>query len=88
MWAKLKRYFINEDEELKEELNDMLMEFQYNMNSSGMHLLKLSLISSKNFEKVIERIQLMEENITGKNSISITDPESRHMTHKNKHKMN
>ena len=82
LWAKLKRYFINEDEELKEELNDMLMEFQYNMNSSGMHLLKLSLISSKNFEKVIERIQLMEENITGKNSISITDPESRHMPDK------
>ena len=84
LWTKLKKYFINEteDEKLKEELKDLLMEFDYNLNSSGMHLLKLSLISSKNFEKVIERIQLMEENIDGENSISITDPESRHMPDK------
>ena len=47
-----------------------------------MHLLKLSLISSKIFEKVMERIKLMEENITGENSISINDPESRHMVDK------
>ena len=47
-----------------------------------MHLLKLSLISSKSFEKVMERIKLMEENITGENSISINDPESRHMVDK------
>ena len=84
LWTKLKRYFINEDanETLKEELKDWLMEFEYNMNSSGIHLLKLSLISSKSFKKVIERIELMEENINGKHSISITDPESRHMPDK------
>lgn len=39
-------------------------------------------MSSRNFEKVIERIQLMEENITGEHSISIIDPESRHMPDK------
>ena len=85
LWTKLKRYFLDEnyDEKLKDELKDLLMEFEYNLNSSGMHLLKLSLISSKNFEKVIERIELMEENISGENSISITDPESRHMVDKN-----
>ena len=83
LWAKLKRYYINEDEKLKEELKDQLMEFEYNLNSSGIHLLKLSLISSKSFEKVIERIKLMEENIAGENSISIIDPESRHMLDKN-----
>ena len=82
LWVKLKRYFINEDEKLKEELQDLLREFEYNLNSSGMHLLKLSLISSKSFEKVMERIKLMEENITGENSISINDPESRHMVDK------
>ena len=84
MWSKLKRYFINkdDDEKLKEELKDLLNEFNYNLNSSGIHLLKLSLISSKSFEKVIERIQLMEENITGENSISIINPESRHMPDK------
>ena len=54
----------------------------YNLNSSGIHLLKLSLMSSRNFEKVIGRIRLMEENITGENSISIIDPESRHMPDK------
>ena len=82
LWTKLKRYFINEDENLKEELQDILREFEYNLNSSGIHLLKLSLISSKSFEKVMERIKLMEENITGENSISINDPESRHMVDK------
>ena len=84
LWIKLKRYFINgdADETLKEELKDLLMEFEYNMNSSGIHLLKLSLISSKSFKKVIERIELMKENINGKHSISITDPESRHMPDK------
>ena len=54
----------------------------YNLNSSGIHLLKLSLMSSRNFEKVIVRIRLMEKNITGENSISIIDPESRHMPDK------
>lgn len=85
LWNKLKRYFLDEnhDEKLKEELKDLLIEFEYNLNSSGMHLLKLSLISSMNFKKVIERIELMEENIIGENSISITDPESRHMVDKN-----
>lgn len=84
LWTKLKRYFINEeeDENLKEELKDLLHEFKYNLNINGIHLLKLSLISSKNFKKVIERIQLMEENISGENSVSIIDPESRHMPNK------
>lgn len=33
--------------ELKEDLKDTLDEFDYNLNSSGIHLLKLSLKSSK-----------------------------------------
>lgn len=84
LWTKLKRYFINgeEDENLKEELKDLLHEFEYNLNINGMHLLKLSLISSKNFKKVMERIQLMEDNISSENSVSIIDPESRHMPNK------
>ena len=84
LWTKLKRYFITEDddENLKEELKEQLQEFKYHLNIHGMQLLKLSLISSKSFKKVMERIELMEENITGKNSVSITDPESRHMVDK------
>ena len=31
LWVKLKRYFINEDEKLKEELQDLLREFEYNV---------------------------------------------------------
>ena len=49
--------------------NDTLIAFI--LNSSGIYLLKNSLISSKNFEKVLERIELMEANIHGENSISI-----------------
>ena len=78
LWNKLKRYYINEDEKLK----DYLSEFEYNLNSSGIHLLKLSLMSFKSFEKVLERIQLMEANIYGEHSIIIIDPESRHMPDK------
>ena len=61
----------------------MIHEFEYNLNSSGIHLLKLSLKSSVSFQKVLERIEVMEENITGKNSVSIIDPETRHMKDKN-----
>lgn len=75
-------YQRNEDTELKEELNIVLSELNYNLNSSGIHLLKLSLESSKGFQKVLERIPLMERNIDSKNSISIIDPEARHMLNK------
>ena len=84
LWFKLKRYFIHEDddEKLKEELTDILNELKYNLNAHGLHLLKLGLKSSKDFNKILERIKLMEKNIDGENSISIIDPESRHMPDK------
>ena len=84
LWNKLKRHFLNneEDEKLKEELQDQLDEFQYNLNSTGIYLLKLSLKSSKNFKKILERIEQMEDNISGEHSISIIDPEARHMPDK------
>ena len=84
LWAKLKKYFLNEDDddELKEELKEVLNELDYNLNSNGIDLLKISLKTSKDFQKVLERINHMEANITGKNSVSIVDPESRHMVDK------
>ena len=55
LWAKLKKYYHDDesDDELKEELSQILKEFDYNLNSNGIHLLKLSLRSSKDFNKVI-----------------------------------
>ena len=84
LWDKLQRYYATDEsnKELKEELEPILDKLHYNININGIHLLKLSLISSKNFEKVLERIELMEKNIDGENSISIIDPESRHMPDK------
>lgn len=84
LWDKLQRYYATDEsnKELKEELELILDKLHYNLNINGIHLLKLSLISSKNFEKVLERIELMEKNIDGENSISIIDPESRHMPDK------
>ena len=84
LWAKLKRYFILEDDDgkLTDELNEILNELNYNLNSHGIHLLKLSLKSTKDFNKILERIKLMEDNIDGENSVSIIDPESRHMVNK------
>ena len=86
LWLKLQQYFISEDDntELKEELHDILSELNYNLNSGGIHLLRRSLESSESFQKVLERIDLMEKNIDGENSISIIDPEARHMLNKNK----
>ena len=84
LWNKLKKYYATDesDEELKEELKPTLNELYYNINANGIHLLTLSLTSSKNFKKVLERIELMQENITGENSVSIIDPEARHMPDK------
>ena len=67
---------------MKNELNDLLNELHYNLNSSGIDLLKLSLKSSRNFDKVLKRIKLMEDNINGENSVSTIDPEARHMLDK------
>ena len=85
LWAKLKKYYHSDerDDELKKELSPTLKEFEYNLNSNGIHLLKLSLRSSKDFNKVLERIKHMENNIDGENSVSIIDPEARHMIDKN-----
>ena len=76
LWTNLKRYFVleDDDEKLTDELKDILNELNYNLNSHGIHLLKLSLKSSKDFNKVLERIKLMEDNIDGENSVSIIDP--------------
>lgn len=84
LWGKLKKYYHNDEnnEELKEELKETLDEFDYNLNSNGIHLLKLSLRSSKDFSKVLKRIEHMQANIDGENSISIIDPETRHMLDK------
>ena len=73
LWNKLQRYYATDesDEELKEELQSTLDELYYNINANGIHLLKLSLTSSKNFKKVLERIELMEENITSTKIIKI-----------------
>lgn len=82
--AKLQKYYIYEDdsEDLKEELQEQLDEFKYNLSSNGIYMLKLSLKSNSDFNKVLERIEHMEENISGTNSISIVDPESRHIKNK------
>lgn len=84
LWNKLQKYYATDEsnEDLKKELKPTLDKLHYNLNINGIHLLKLSLISSRNFEKVLERIELMEKNIDGENSISIIDPESRHMPDK------
>ena len=84
LWNKLQRYYATDesDEELKEELQSTLDELYYNINANRIHLLKLSLTSFKNFKKYLEETELMEENITGENSVSIINPEARHMPDK------
>ena len=63
LWSKLQRYYNNEEEndELKDDLQDLIQEFEYNLNSSGIYLLKLSLKSSTSFQKVLERIQIWKK---------------------------
>lgn len=85
LWGKLNCYFFDDETKgLKEELKGVMDELHYNLNASGFHLLKQSLKSEKNFKKVMERIRHMEENINGEKSISIVDPEARHMLDKSK----
>ena len=81
LWTKLQKYYKNEekDTELKKELQETLDEFEYNLNANGIHLLKTSLTSKDNYNKVLEKLEHMEENRNGEKSISIIDPESRHI---------
>ncbi len=85
LWKKLHSYFFDdENNSLKVELKNLFDELHYNLNANGFHLLKQSLKSDKHFNKVLDKIKHMEENINDEKSISIVDPESRHIIGKNK----
>lgn len=80
LWIKLHEFFYND--KYQDELKDLYKKLKKTINSIGIHLLKLSLKDHKSLKRVLKRIKEMEANISGKNSISTVDPETRHMDDK------
>jgi hypothetical protein len=80
LWIKLHEFFYND--KYQYELKDLYKKLKKTINSFGIHLLKLSLKDHKSLKRVLKRIKEMEANISGKNSISTVDPETRHMDDK------
>ena len=80
LWIKLHEFFYND--KYQDELKDLYKKLKKTINSFGIHLLKLSLKDHKSLKRVLKRIKEMEANISGKNSISTVDPETRHMDDK------
>ena len=80
LWIKLHEFFYND--KYQDELKELYKKLKKTINSFGIHLLKLSLKDHKSLKRVLKRIKEMEANISGKNSISTVDPETRHMDDK------
>ena len=80
LWIKLHEFFYND--KYQDKLKEQYKKLKKTINSFGIHLLKLSLKDHKSLKRVLKRIKEMEANISGKNSISTVDPETRHMDDK------
>lgn len=81
IWEMLKNYYYN-DHMYAEELQEILSQLKDNTNHHGIHLLKNPVLTDMNTNKIIKRLEHMKKNIHNKNSISIIDPDSRHMEDK------
>lgn len=81
IWEMLRNYYYN-NHQYSYELNEILIELETELNSHGINLLKSAVLSDRRAEKVIRRLESMRKNIGGKNSVSIVDPDSRHMEDK------
>ena len=77
----LRNYYYN-DHMYAEELQEILSQLKDNTNHHGIHLLKNAVLTDMNANKIIKRLEHMKKNIHNKNSISIIDPDSRHMEDK------
>ena len=75
------KYFNNN--EFKDEIEPILKKLKKIIYAGGIYLLK-SIFKQKNgLKKVLLKIKHMENNINGKRSVSIVDPEAHSMQDKN-----
>lgn len=77
----LRNYYYN-SHMYAEELQEILSQLKDNTNHHGIHLLKNAVLTDRNANKIIKRLEHMKKNIHNENSISIIDPDSRHMEDK------
>ena len=81
IWEMLRNYYYN-GHIYAEELSDTLNLLGSVLNNHAINLLKNALLTDKTAKKVLKRLEHMRENIHNENSISIVDPDSRHMEDK------
>ena len=81
VWQMLNNYFYC-SHMYCEELSSIISELESILPVPGMELLKFAVLTEKRTKKTIKRLEHMIENIDGENSVSITDPEARHMEDK------
>ena len=78
VWFLLKDYYYG-SHNCPEELSEVLDNLESLLNHHAMELLRYAVLTEKRTKKTLERLKKMIDNIDGENSVSIIDPESRHM---------
>ena len=81
IWENLRNYYYN-DHQFSEELTDILSELESVLNQHGIGMLKNAVLTDRGAKRILKRLKSMKKNIHGDNSISIVDPDSRHMLDK------
>lgn len=81
IWKMLKEYFYG-SHNCPEELSKVLDKLESLVNTHAMELLKYAVFTEKRTKKTLKRLEKMMDNIDGENSVSIVDPEARHMEDK------
>ena len=81
IWENLKDYYYN-DHPITNELTSILFELEKILNNHGIGMLKKALLNDRSAKRILKRLNDMKKNIHGENSISIVDPDSRHMKDK------
>ena len=81
IWQMLRDYYYNEHM-YAEELTDILSKLKNKSNHHGIYLLKKALLTDRGAKRILKRLESMIKNIHNENSISIIDPDSRHMEDK------
>ena len=81
IWENLRNYYYN-NHQFSEELTDILSELESELNHHGIGMLKNAVLTDRSAKRILKRLKSMKKNIHGDNSISIVDPDSRHMMDK------
>ena len=81
IWEMIRNYYYG-DHTCPEKLSEIFDQLESVLNPHAMEFLKYAVLTDKKTKKALKRLKKMKKNIDGENSVSIVDPESRHMEDK------